>query len=186
MRIKQFWTQEKWIRVTDDEENTQFIGLNQPVTVNDMLGQFSQEEVAMWARQNGVGPGDPRLQQVVRVENDVRRMDVDIIIEDQPDTITLAGETFEQLVNLSTAQPGSVPIEILIEAAPNLDRKIKEKLLERLEQQNQMQAQQGEEQKQVAMQGMALEADAKQAATAKDAAQAEKYRVDAFTALRGY
>ena len=26
LRIRQFWTSEKWIRVTDDEKNTRWVG----------------------------------------------------------------------------------------------------------------------------------------------------------------
>ena len=29
--IRQFWTEEKWVRVTDQENNVKFVGLNQPV-----------------------------------------------------------------------------------------------------------------------------------------------------------
>ncbi|MEY4414962.1 MAG: hypothetical protein RIQ53_2255, partial [Pseudomonadota bacterium] len=36
-RIRQFWTAEKWIRVTDDERNVRFVGLNQPMTLGQQL-----------------------------------------------------------------------------------------------------------------------------------------------------
>jgi len=36
-RIKQFWTEQRWIRVTDDVRNIKFIGLNREVTVRDQL-----------------------------------------------------------------------------------------------------------------------------------------------------
>lgn len=180
MRVQQFWTQEKWVRITDSDDKPRFVGLNKQVRVRDELQNFPPEAVQAWAYQNQIGPDDPRLDSVVRVENDVASMDVDIIIEEVPDTITLQGETFEQLVNLSTSQPGAVPIEILIEAAPNLDRDIKEKLLEHLEQQKQQQAQamQGQQQ---AMQAQAqAEAQSKQAEAAKDMAQAMKYESEAM------
>lgn len=74
-RIKQFWQAPKWVRITDDPEATQFIGLNQP------------------------GPVDPyTLQQ--QVMNPVAEMDVDIILETGPDTLTLQSEEFEQLAQI--------------------------------------------------------------------------------------
>lgn len=179
MRIRQLWTAEKWIRITDDEKNTRFVGLNQPVTLQDELSQYSQEEIAFFARRHGIGPGDPRLQQVVKVKNDVSTMDVDIVIDDAPDAITLQGETFEQLVNLASSMPGAVPPEILIEAAPNLDRDVKEKLLERLEQQNQQQSQMGQHQMQLDEAEKQAEIQSKQAAAMEDMANAQRLQREA-------
>lgn len=182
MRVRQLWTQEKWVRVTDKEGAARFVGLNQPVTLMDALSQMPQEQVVAYARQYQLQPNDPRLQQVVGVQNSVAEMDVDIIIEDAPDTVTLEGETFEQIVQISTAQPGSVPPDVLIEAAPNLDRETKDKLLERMEQQAQQQAQASQAQQQSAAQKTSAEAQRDQAAAAKDMATAQKTMVEAQAA----
>lgn len=181
MRIRQLWTAEKWIRVTDDEKNVRFVGLNQPITLQDELSQHTQEEVAFFARRHGLAPGDPRLQQVVGIKNNVATMDVDIVIDDAPDAVTLQGETFEQLVNLASSMPGSVPPEILIEAAPNLDRDVKDKLLEAMEQRNAQQTQMGQAQMQ--MEGAAKQAEIKkdEASAMKDMASAQKFQREAAT-----
>jgi hypothetical protein len=179
MRVRQLWTAEKWVRVTDDDKKARFVGLNRQVTLQEELEQMSREEVAQIAQSLRLVPNDPRLQMPVRVENYVETMDVDIIIDDAPDAITLEGETFEQLVNLATSMPGAVPPEILIEAAPNLDRSIKDKLLERLEQQN---ASQGEaQQQQMGVQMAQIEADTQetQASAAQKAAAAQKTQIEA-------
>jgi hypothetical protein len=179
MRVRQLWTAEKWVRVTDDDKKARFVGLNRQVTLQEELEQMSREEVAQIAQSLRLVPNDPRLQMPVRVENSVETMDVDIIIDDAPDAITLEGETFEQLVNLATSMPGAVPPEILIEAAPNLDRSIKDKLLERLEQQN---ASQGEaQQQQMGVQMAQIEADTQetQASAAQKAAAAQKTQIEA-------
>jgi hypothetical protein len=179
MRVRQLWTAEKWVRVTDDDKKARFVGLNRQVTLQEELEQMSREEVAHIAQSLRLVPNDPRLQMPVRVENSVETMDVDIIIDDAPDAITLEGETFEQLVNLATSMPGAVPPEILIEAAPNLDRSIKDKLLERLEQQN---ASQGEaQQQQMGVQMAQIEADTQetQASAAQKAAAAQKTQIEA-------
>lgn len=178
MRVRQLWTAEKWIRVTDDEKKARFVGLNRQVTLQEELSQLSEEEVAFFAQRHGLVPNDPRLQQVVRVENSVASMDVDIIIDDAPDAVTLKGETFEQLVNLASSMPGSIPPEILIEAAPNLDRDVKDRLLERLEQQAAQQAEMGQAQMQ--KQDAKLQADIQKtsAAASKDMASAQKMQAE--------
>lgn len=94
-RIKQFWKEERWIRVTDDENNARFVGLNRPVKVEeaiaDELGGEIPPEFA----------NDPRLQMVSRVENQVSELDVDIIIEDSPDIVTIQQEAMDNLISLA-------------------------------------------------------------------------------------
>jgi len=129
-RIKQFWTGEKWVRITDDERNTRFAGINQPVTFGQMLGQMPPEQVQQVAMEMQLRPNDPRLSAVVDVQNDVTRMQVDIILEEAPDRITLAGETFEALMKYGQI----IPPDVLIEADPTMPASKKEKLLEMMQQ----------------------------------------------------
>jgi hypothetical protein len=108
-RIRQFWTEEKWIRVTDDEDNLRFVGLNKPVTVAEVL----QEE------NTPIPPelmNDPRLQMVSRVDNKVAEIDVDIIIEDAPDITTIKQEEFENLISLANVGI-TFPQEVYIRAS---------------------------------------------------------------------
>jgi hypothetical protein len=173
-RIRQFWRAEKWIRVTDDEKNVRFVGLNRPVTLLDKLSQMPVEQARYLMQQMGiVHRNDPRLGQVVSVENSIEEIDVDILIEEVPDQVTLAGETFENLVNVSQSMPGAVPPEILIEAAPGIKRDIKEKLLEHLQSQQQAQGQAGQ-------QKAALEAAKTQAETQKIQSETEENRTNAM------
>jgi len=103
-RIRQYWTAERWIRITDDQNNLQFIGLNQPVM-------------------------DPMTGQVV-IENSVAELDVDIIVGEGIDTPTIAAEQFSELVQL--AQSGiQIPPMVLIEASSLRD---KDKLLQLMQQ----------------------------------------------------
>ena len=140
MRIKQYWTEERWIRVTDDEKNVRFVGFNRPITLADHLGSVPPEEAAAMAQELALGPNDPRLQQQVAVDNQIEAMDVDIIIEEVPDQVSLAGEMFQALANYAAA--GTIPPEVLIEADPTLPTKQKEKLLKMLEEKVQAQQQQ--------------------------------------------
>lgn len=129
-RVRQFWTEERWIRVTDEETGARFVGLNRPVTVEEKLSQMEPQQAQMMAQQMGLYPGDPRLQAVADVDNPVEQMDVDIIIEEVPDRVTLEGEIFEALMKYGP----TLPPNVLIEADPVLPAKKKEKLLEMLAQ----------------------------------------------------
>lgn len=186
MRVRQFWTDEKWIRVTDDERNVRFVGLNQPVTLRQHLSQLPEGQMIEQARRLGLRPGDPRLDEVIRVENPVEEIDVDIIIEEAPDTVTLEAETFEQVVNIATSMPGSVPPQVLIELAPGIDRDVKERILQHIEQQSQMQAQQGQQAQAVQMQTAQIDAQEKQASSAQKMADAAKKNVEAQRLALGY
>jgi hypothetical protein len=117
LRVRQFWTEEKWIRVTDDENNLQWVGLNKPLTYGEGLQKKAQEgdQRAAMALQQMVATQDPRLNQVAMVENQVAEMDVDIIIDESPDTLTIHQEQFEILAQLASSYPDKVPFEALLE-----------------------------------------------------------------------
>ena len=120
-RIKQFWKAEKWVRVTDDEENLKWVGLNAPVTVaeqavmeqtglplSDVKKQFG-EKIQQVIQQ------DPQLGQEVKLDNPVSEIDVDITLEEVPDTVNLQGEQFDMLVKMYQANPGGIPWEAIVE-----------------------------------------------------------------------
>ena len=130
MRIKQYWTEERWVRVTDDETNARFVGINQQITLEQKLGEIDPEQAQQIAMQLMLRPGDPRLQQVVEVRNNVQEIDVDIILEEVPDQVTLQGEVFQALLKYGP----TIPPAVLIEADPTLPSKKKEKLLELMQQ----------------------------------------------------
>ena len=132
LRIKQFWTEERWIRVTDDDRNARFVTINKQITLNEALGQMPQEQAIQAARELQLYPNDPRLQAVVGQQNVVAELDVDIVLEEVPDRVTLEGEMFEALMKY--AQTGAIPPAVLIEADPGLPTKKKEKLLEMMQQ----------------------------------------------------
>lgn len=179
MRIRQFWRAETWVRVTDDDRNMRFVGLNRQITLADRLAQIPPEQAQAFAALHGITPGDPRLQAVVDVENNVEEMDVDILIEEAPDAVTLESETFQQIVNIATSVPGAVPPDVLIEMAPGLRRDVKDKLMERLEQQQQA-AQQGQaQQQQAAAQIDGIRAEKMLAEAARTSAEALKTNIEA-------
>jgi hypothetical protein len=152
-RIKQHWTEQRWIRVTDDEGAAQFVGMNVPIA-----NEFGQ---------------------MVGVQNPVAQMDVDIIIEDAPDTVTLQGEQFEQFINILPILIQAPPqyAQVLVEMAPNLRNK--QKVLELLGGSSDPQAQAQQQEMQAAQAQMAMakeqsEIENTQADTVKKQADAMK------------
>lgn len=143
--VRQEWTGQKWVRVTDDEKKVRFVGFNRPVTVaEDLLKQAidngvpEEEAKAQLAQQ----AQDPRIrfqmEQVARLENVPAEMHMDIIIEEVPDTANLQQEQFEILAQL--AQAGIVfPPKVYIRASALRD---KDQLIDELEEQQSDPAQQ--------------------------------------------
>jgi hypothetical protein len=106
-RIRQFWTEERWVRVTDDEKNVRFVGLNTTqgalaaVKIKDALkaGQIDQPTAMQYAQQI---QGDPEM---MRPANPIAELDVDIAIDEVPDTASAQFEQFDQLTKLIPAAP---------------------------------------------------------------------------------
>lgn len=135
-RIKQFWTEETWVRVTDDDRNIRFVGLNRPMTLEEKILTLPQQMQQQAVQYLGLQPGDPRLQQPYigpdgqpELANNVARMDVDIIIDESPDVATLQVEQFAMLADLAGKMPGLIPPDALIEASQLRD---KDKILEKI------------------------------------------------------
>jgi hypothetical protein len=108
-RIRQFWTETRWVRITNDEQNLAWVGLNRPITLAeqlvDELGAVPPELL-----------GDPSLEQVVHVENNMASLDVDIVVGDMPDAITIRQEEFRTLAELAKGGM-EIPASALIEAS---------------------------------------------------------------------
>jgi hypothetical protein len=130
MRVRQFWTEEKWVRVTDDESKIKWVGLNKSVTLEEKLSQMPPDQAMQAMQQYGLQPGDPRLQMVVEKQNDVSGLDVDIVVDESPDVVTLQGEQFEQLVSLAALPQaqGQIPFTAIVKASSlrNKDAVLKE------------------------------------------------------------
>ncbi len=117
-RIRQYWKAPRWIRVTDNEDNLKFVGLNQPITAGQKLEEMAQQgdQQAAQSLQQMVQANDPRLNEPVDVENNVAELDVDIMLGESVDTSNIQQEQFEVLANLAqTYGPQSVPFETVVE-----------------------------------------------------------------------
>lgn len=139
--MKQYWDAEKWVRVTDDDETPKWVGLNEPMLTDVSTGETLP--VSRWRKlyeqgvQANVVPATDETGQPLR-NNDVARLDMDILVGDAPDTITLAGEHYESLLNLigTVIAQGLPPavLKLAIELHPGLPGKRKKQLLDMIEQ----------------------------------------------------
>lgn len=155
-RIKQFWQEPRWIRVTDEEAAAQFVGVNQMV----------------------MGPYGPQMM------NAIAEIDVDIIVDQAPDYASLRAEQFDKLADLA-AKGVPIPPDVLLDVADIRDkRKLMEKLQPPPEMQAQ-QAQMAQAQAAIAERGAVAEvnkteaeAERARAAAAKDLASIGKMQAD--------
>lgn len=98
-RIRQYWKEERYIRITDNPDAPGFIGVNQ-YGMDPMSGQIHSNNV-------------------------LAQVDVDIILEEGPDTITMQDELLERLSQLgevALSPLGKVMIEL--SGTPNKERLI--------------------------------------------------------------
>jgi hypothetical protein len=185
-RIKQFWNAEKWVRVTDDEEKLKWVGLNKPVTlrqqiekdpslmekINQNRQQIQQTQPEMLAQFDQ--EFNQALDQVQEIENHVAEMDVDISLQDAPDTVTLAAEQFDQLAQMAGAGV-PIPPDVLIEAS---SLRNKRQLLEKMK---------GQGEDPAAAQAMQMQQQLIQAKAEAEVqllqAQAQKAQADAQAAM---
>lgn len=107
-RIRQFWTAEKWVRVTDDERNVKWLGLN---VDPQRLEMAKQVDLSLQDR-------------VAGAVGNVAELDCDIIIDDAPDGLTPQLEQFQSLVELKKMDAnGELPFRAIVAAMPNLKNK---------------------------------------------------------------
>jgi hypothetical protein len=179
-RVQQYWTEQRWVRVTDNEQNTQFVGLNREVTAGERLqqqleqavqaGQMDPQQAQMQMQQAQM---DPRVNQVVEVENNVAELDVDIVLDEAQDTPTIQHEQFDKLVEVVRSGI-QIPSDVIVQMMPGLRNK--REIIDRLTGQNDPQAQQ---QAQLQQQQVQLELEKLAGEVAKLRAEAAKTGADA-------
>lgn len=133
-RARQFWTAPKWIRITDDPRTMAFLQVNEPVVdeqgnpvpdVDPRTGQAKMQPVAGPDGQPIVDPGtgQPAMQPVQKVNNRLAELEMDIIIDQVPDTANLQQEVWKDLLELSKSVPiGTPQWMIALEMSPIADK----------------------------------------------------------------
>lgn len=154
-RVKQYWTEEKWIRVTDDQDSLRWVGLNAQLTAREWLEDKINDEsltiperrkaAAAWQALSAAEAqkDDPqlseqasaRLEQVVGVRNPVPELDVDIILDQSFDSVNIQQEQFQLLAQFASS--GDIDIIELIELS---QLRGKDELIEKIEKRRAQQA----------------------------------------------
>ena len=140
-RVRQFWKDERWVRVTDNDMNVKFVGLNRPITMIQAAAKQMgvtkdnlQQQPPEVQQQLQLLASDPRSQQVIGYENNVTELDVDIIIDEGIDTPTVQAEQFDTLVKmLPVLGPAGASPEVLKMVIQASQLRDKDKLLELFE-----------------------------------------------------
>lgn len=189
-RVRQYWQGERWVRVTDNENNLRFVGVNRPVTAlqaaarqmgveKDNLEQADPQAV----QQLQQFAMNPMSQQVVEIENNVVELDVDILVDEGIDSPTIAAEEFDSMLKLAGTGMIQIPPDVLIEAS---SLRNKERLLEMMKQGPSPEQQQGQ---QLQMADAMAKIEKLQSETAENYAQIEqmqvKQQMDAFNTGMG-
>jgi hypothetical protein len=146
-RIRQFWDQEKWVRVTDDEEAPRWVGFNVQVLLGDYLQEIIEDDSKPYPMKLGaqhqlqqLQQTNPQaLQQPVFVKNKPAELDMDIILDESYDAINTSQEQLDTIMKMGAA--GQFNITDLLEIS-NLPGK--RKLIEKIEERQQQQGQSGQ------------------------------------------
>lgn len=144
--VRDHWTAERWIRVTDDEELPQFFAINQ-VQQDPMTGMPT-------------------------MVNQLGSLDVDIIIDEGPDTINTQMEAYET-VSIMAQRGQPVPPALVIELS-GLPGSVKKKALEILQREQQAAQQAQQPMMQVEMEGRQAETEETRSKTVLNMAKAQK------------
>lgn len=149
--VRQYWTAERWVRVTDDEGAAQFFAVNQLAI-------------------------DPRTG-MPTIQNQIGALDVDIIIDEGPDTINMQADAYDTLTVM--ARNGQdVPQELLIELSP-LTGSVKKKAKDIIAKSQQAAQQAQQPAMQIEMQTRQVDNQKTQAETAKIVAETQQMGSDA-------
>lgn len=193
-RVRQVWTDERWIRVTDDPQDLRFVGLNQQVTVRQIAEEVAKgDQQGIQSAIKVVGPelmqaflqGDQQARmvlgmfvqqngdQVVETRNAVNELDVDIVIDEGMDTPSVQAEQFETLAKMLPGMfPQGAPPEVIKMLVQSSSLRDKDKLAEIMDQANAPNPL-AEQQQQLQMAGAQAAVEKTQSETAKNLAQAQ-------------
>lgn len=180
--IKLYWTGEKMVAITGDEEDIKFTRFNRPLTLAEVLLDqakkegIPEDEAKAKLREAAQDPQlAAQLQEVVKMENVPSEMGMDIILDQIPDTANLQQEQFKELTDLAKAGV-PLPPKLLIKASSLRNKK---ELLDELEKEQEDPAAQAAQQLQMEgamaeLEKLKAEIDEIRADTAKKQAEIEE------------
>lgn len=135
-RVRQYWDQKKWIRVTDDQEMPRWVGFNVQVLMGAYLQEIMDNTSKPYAMRLGASAqmvqleqSNPQaLQQPVMVKNAPAELDIDIILDESYDVVNASQEQLDAILKFGAQ--GQVDIIDLLEISNIIGKK---KLIEKLE-----------------------------------------------------
>jgi hypothetical protein len=167
-RAKQFWKAPQFIRVSGDEDEPKFVGLNQPIAGGPP--SVGVDAAGMATLKAGV----------LGYRNLVAEMDVDIEVDTQPDTGTIQQEAFTELMQLVGASPiyqQQVPLTTLLQLSPIPHKR---SVLDTIKRGAQAQAQVAERQQQIAQASATAKIDETHSRSALNAATGFAHTLNAL------
>jgi len=187
-RARQYWNEEMYIRVTDEEDAFEFLTINEPVWKTQMVpgpdGEMVEERVIVPQMDPATGQVverpvpviDPQTGQQA-VKHRPAEMDMDIVLKSTPDSVTLQQEAYVEIMRAYGAQ---IPLELGIEMSPFPNKKEwLEKLKKFKEEAQKQQAAQAQAQAQIQAEAFRLQGQKTQSEIEKNAAAAAKSNADA-------
>lgn len=153
--VQAHWKAQRWIRVTDDPEAIKLFAINKPPPFDAQGNPLVDPQTGLPAITNAIGS-----------------IDVDIIVDEGPDTINVQQDVYETLKVLAQSNV-PVPPEILIEMS-QLPRSVKAKLLDMMEKNKQQNSQMQQMGMQLQLAGAKAKVDDTQAGAQLKSAQAQK------------
>jgi|TARA_Y100000034_G_scaffold864_1_gene1049 hypothetical protein len=180
-RVKQFWGEEKWIRVTDDQDALRWVGLNSQITAQQLLQEnIEDDSLPLEQRRQSeqilqflIQTENPKLNEVVETRNQTAELEVDITIDQSFDVMNIQEEQFKMLSEF--AQGTDMDIIDLIEMSQLRGKKeVIEKITRR--RQGQAQAQQAADQ-----QAQQIEVAKATSKVRKEDAETQKISAEAVT-----
>lgn len=181
-RIKVEWDEEKWIKVTDEYDSIRYVGFNAQITFGQKLQELAEDRSAPPANRQQAQQvlqflsqaGDSRLNQIMEERNEIPELEMDIIIEQSPDTINWQREQLGMMFELAQARP-ELDVTDILELT---DLRNKDELISNIEFRRQQALQLQAQQTQSEEQRKNLKA---QGEYQKDSAQAAKTGMEALT-----
>lgn len=181
-RIRQFWTNERWIRVTDDQNAVKFFA------VNTTRGNVALRKIEEAAKAQRIDPQtaqqyamqvqmDPSMMQPANV---LAELDVDIQIDEVMNTPTLHAEQFEMLSQAigsgilgQPPSPEYVKMWLMASTFRN-----KNEMIRILDEQRQQEGQMGQQQQELQMRGIMADLGQKEAKAAKTLEEAKAQAIE--------
>lgn len=189
-RMRQFWTEHDWIRVTEDEDAETYLEVNKPIRVADAMMEngITEQELGMLQQSGQLEMAGIDPNQVLAVQNHLQELDLDIIIESRPGSPTYRQDQMAVLADAIGKLPlppeaVSAAAEMILEMT-DLDPRIKKRLQQRLQpdpQAQQAAAQAQAQQAALEQQLSALQMQKIQSDIAKTQAEVEKLRAEVDT-----